>query len=128
MDQTLVLKTAEFKKALKGLSEALAEKKTDIVRDSVIKRFEYTYELAWKNSKVFLSEHFGLDFFSPKEVFRSLRSNDLLNDEETEALLAMVDDRNLIIHTYSEDFSEEIYQKIKDSYFPLFNKISEFLK
>lgn len=128
MDQTLILKLTEFNKAVNSLKIALNEPHNPIIRDSVIKRFEFTYELAWKNAKVYLNEKFGVDVFSPKDVFRELRKNDLIGEEETETLLLMVDERNKIIHTYSETFSDELYQKIKTGYFTLLEKLYLILK
>jgi nucleotidyltransferase substrate binding protein (TIGR01987 family) len=128
MDQTLVLKLEQYHKALASLKTALTEPENPIVRDSVIKRFEFTYELCWKNAKVYLNNRFGVDVFSPKDVFRELRTNDLISDQETEVLLIMVDERNKIIHTYSENFSNELYQRIKDNYFNLLAKIYQVLK
>jgi nucleotidyltransferase substrate binding protein (TIGR01987 family) len=128
MDQTLVLKLEQYHKALDSLKTALTEPENPIVRDSVIKRFEFTYELCWKNAKVYLNNRFGVDVFSPKDVFRELRKNGLSGDEETETLLMMVDERNKIIHTYSENFSNELYQRIKDNYFNLLAKIYQVLK
>ena len=92
----------EFQNARATLEEAARMEKDGIVRDSVIKRFEYTYESAWKTAKVFLNERFGKDVFSPKECFREMRRQGLLTDEETELSLTMCDDRNDIIHTYKE--------------------------
>lgn len=37
----------ELKEAVLRLEEAIAQPKTDIVRDSVIQRFECSFELAW---------------------------------------------------------------------------------
>ena len=128
MAHTLNLKLQEFKKALTTLKEALAEKKNKLVRDSVIKRFEYTFELCWKTVKVFLNERFGVDAFSPKECFRELRRNKFISEEETETLLKMTDDRNDIIHSYNENFSDEIYGKIKRDYFVLIDKIYRQMK
>ncbi|MFH1541378.1 MAG: HI0074 family nucleotidyltransferase substrate-binding subunit [Elusimicrobiota bacterium] len=125
MDNTLILKLKKFQKTLITLKEALDERKNDLIRDSVIKRFEYTFELCWKTIKVFLNEKFGIDIFSPKECFRELRKNKLISDEQTELLLRMTDDRNKIIHTYDEDFSDELYKKIKGDYYNLFKKIYE---
>ena len=113
MDNTLILKLKGFQKTLITLKEALNERKSDLIRDSVIKRFEYTFEVCWKTIKVFLNEKFGIDIFSPKECFRELRKNKLISDEQTELLLKMTDDRNKIIHTYDEDFSDELYEKIR---------------
>lgn len=42
------LHRAQYAKALQRLHEALALDETDIVRDALIQRFEFTFELAWK--------------------------------------------------------------------------------
>lgn len=129
MDNTLNIKLSEFKKALDSLDAVLREEKNDIIRDSAIKRFEYCFELCWKSGKIFLRAKFGVDVYSPKEVFRELRKNQLLSDEEAELLLVMTDNRNEIIHTYNEFFSDELYGKIKDKYFAaiknVFDKIAK---
>lgn len=117
MDSTLSIKLSDFKKAIDSLDAVLREEKNDIIRDSAIKRFEYCFELCWKSAKIFLREKFGVDVYSPKEVFRELRKNQLLSDEEAELLLVITDDRNEIIHTYNELFSDELYGKLKDKYF-----------
>lgn len=114
MDQTLKLKLAEFKKALNSLSEVLEKEKTAIIRDSVIKRFEYCFELGWKSAKILLATKFGVDVFSPKEVFRALKQNQLVTDTDTEDFLTMTDERNNIIHTYKEALAEEMYMAIKE--------------
>ncbi len=123
MDKTLNLKLENFKKALDRLNESLEKKEDDIVRDSVIKRFEFTYELCWKAGKRFLNEKHGIDVFSPKDVFRELRVVENLSDIDTENLLLMVADRNAIVHTYREQYSKELYRKIRDLYYGLLEKI-----
>ncbi len=42
------LARAQYERALARLHEALAQNETDLVRDALIQRFEFTYELAWK--------------------------------------------------------------------------------
>jgi len=128
MDKTLTLKLKEFQQTIKTLQVSLDMKKSEITRDASIKRFEYTYELLWKCVKIFLREKIGLDSFSPKDCFRELLKNQLLSAEDTEELLKMVDDRNKIIHTYNEDFSEALYKKIKSKYFNLIEKIYSILQ
>lgn len=127
MDKTLNLKLDDFKKALDRLNESLQKDEDDIVRDSVIKRFEFTYELCWKSAKRFLNDKHGIDVFSPKEVFRELRVVENLSDFDTENLLLMTADRNAIVHTYREQYSKELYQKIKDLYYDLLKKVYEKL-
>ncbi len=119
MDQTLKLKSDDFLKTLKTLEDALREKYSDYLRDSVIKRFEYTFEIAWKTGKVLLSHGFGIEVFSPKETFRELRKVKVLTDEEAELALEMTDDRNEIVHRYDFPFSKALYQRIKRKYFKL---------
>lgn len=46
--QRFELARDQFRLALARLHEALAENETEIVRDALIQRFEFTYELAWK--------------------------------------------------------------------------------
>lgn len=125
MADTLSFKLKEFRDALATLEEAVGMEKTDIVRDSVIKRFEYTHELSWKTAKLFSREQYGKDVFSPKECFRELRRQGILSDEETELSLKMCDDRNDIIHTYKEALAEELYARITSSYAGLLRKIFE---
>lgn len=127
MDKTLNLKLKDFHKALQTLNEALEKKKDDIIRDSVIKRFEYAYELCWKTVKLFLRTNKGLDVFSPKDCFRELRNVEVVSDKETEILLQMVNDRNEIIHTYNEKYANELYNEISKKYYKLMRKISENL-
>lgn len=45
-----------FNKALDRLHEALAENESPFVRDSIIQRFEMTFEMAWKSLYRFLSD------------------------------------------------------------------------
>lgn len=128
MDKTLALKLQELQKALNSLNEAVQAPKNDLVRDSAIKRFEYTFELLWKTSKIYLSIIFGVDAFSPKECFRELRRNQKISDSDTEVLLMMADDRNEIIHTYNEKFANELYAKIKKEYYRLITLIYDILR
>lgn len=124
-DQTLVLKLKEFKRALLSLEEALRLRKSKLSRDSAIKRFEFSYELAWKTSKEFLRQEHGLETASPKSCFRELRRQGLLNEKETETALVMIIDRNLAVHTYNERFADELYDAIKSKYFIWLNNLSQ---
>lgn len=127
MDQTLKLKLTDFKKALLTLEKAIQQKKTALVRDAVIKRFEYTYEIAWKTAKVYLYKKFGVDVFSPKSCFRELLKNKIISEKETTLFIEMTDNRNEIIHNYDENFSNLLYPKIKKSYYQILKKLFEII-
>ncbi|MEI6288098.1 MAG: HI0074 family nucleotidyltransferase substrate-binding subunit [bacterium] len=127
-DQTFKLKLKQFKKALLSLEESLRLRKSKLSRDSSIKRFEFSYELAWKTAKEFLRERHGLESTSPKECFKELRRQGLLNEAETEIALAMIIDRNLAVHTYNEKFADELFESIKKKYFIWLNNLSQKIK
>jgi nucleotidyltransferase substrate binding protein (TIGR01987 family) len=87
----------------------------EYVRDAIIKRFEYTYETAWKVIKSVLSYQ-GVELRHPKEIFaEAFSSGWLINPDDWEA---MIEDRNLTSHTYKERTAEAVYQAVKNIYFP----------
>ena len=46
--ERFLLALGHFEKSLHRLKEALAQPEDDFIRDSVIQRFEFTFETAWK--------------------------------------------------------------------------------
>lgn len=53
------IQLGELKRVITRLKEALSLPKDDIVRDSVIQRFEFTVELSWKVLQRFLKASGG---------------------------------------------------------------------
>ena len=84
----------------------------------MIQRFEFCFEILWKCGRDYLLTEEGLDAASPKKVIRFLREAGVLDEEETERALAMVDDRNLTVHTYDEALAAEMIARIR-AYAPL---------
>ena len=115
----------DFTNALLRLEEALQEKKTDIVRDSAIKRFEMAFELAWKTIKAFLEERHNATCLSPKACFRDAYRQELI--EYDEAWMNIADDRNLTAHTYYEPLAEKIYSELPAA-LALFKTLAASLK
>ena len=70
-----MIQDKHLRQTLATLNQVLALEKTDIIRDATIKRFEYCFELGWKSAKILLDKKFGVEVFSPKEVFRALIQN-----------------------------------------------------
>lgn len=96
------LKIASWAQALETLGMAVRETTTPIVRDAVIQRFEYTYELCWKSVMHYLDRIHGIACRSPKGCYRELLTIGMTSPEETETLLEMADDRNQTVHVYHE--------------------------
>ena len=91
---------------------------SDVERDALIQRFEFSVELLWKCAKEYLYVVEGIDAASPKKVIRCCRELGLLDDEQTREALQMADDRNLTTHTYDETFAQAVVERIR-RYAPL---------
>jgi nucleotidyltransferase substrate binding protein (TIGR01987 family) len=76
-----------------------AEGHGDIVLDVATKRFEFTYEMAWKSLKRAL-DYLGIDARSPRPIFKEAYTQGLLQDEQV--WLDMIEMRNLSSHVYDE--------------------------
>ena len=111
------LSLTSLEKALKSLADSLAlyqehcedEGLRLALRDSVIQRFEYSFELAWKHLKRYLAleGESGLDAFTRRELFRRAWEKGLLDSsEEWFGYLKM---RNLSSHTYKESTAQEVF-------------------
>ena len=115
---SLETKLSNFKNALQRLKEAVEQFKqdntNDLLRDGLIQRFEFTYELAWKTTREYLKELGIVDRNSPKTVFKEAYAQKIIIDETN--WLLMLKDRNTMSHMYSEELSQEIARRITDSY------------
>lgn len=106
-----------FKKALERLEESLnsfadkefkSPQRHGESRDSVIKRFEFCFDLLWKCLKDYLEKQCGISIASPKSAFRECFIQGFINKQEFESLDKMLDDRNNTSHRYDEFMAEEI--------------------
>ena len=77
----------------------VAEGIGDVVLDVAAKRFEFTYEMAWKALKRLL-DFLGIDAKSPRSVFIEAFAQGLLADQQV--WLDMIEVRNLTSHVYDE--------------------------
>lgn len=85
------------------------EKVYKVYRDSLIQRFEYTFDMTWKYVAEFLeSEGRVIENKSPKGVFRECLKAKILSESEVRLAIIMVDHRNLSTHGYDEALIEEI--------------------
>ena len=126
----LEIKLMNFNNALQRLKEAAKELETenasDVVRDGVIQRFEFTYELAWKTTKEYFEDIGIVDKNSPKAVVKEAYAQKLISDEQT--WLLMLNDRNLTTHVYKEETAKEIVARIINNYINEFENLLINLK
>jgi nucleotidyltransferase substrate binding protein (TIGR01987 family) len=116
----MTVKLDALRQALSTLNEALElhrEHKADAklsmaLRDSVIQRFEYTYELAWKALQRFLAENVTPEaaepVYSRKELFRQAARWGLLPDPAR--WFAHHEARNVSAHTCNEANAEQAFR------------------
>ncbi len=100
----------QFEKAVSRLEDVLRQEKNEYIRDSAIKRFEFTFDLSWKFIKAFLEESKGVVCASPKGCFREAYKQGLL--EYDDFWIEMTDMRNEIAHIYKEETAERIYPQL----------------
>jgi nucleotidyltransferase substrate binding protein (TIGR01987 family) len=114
--------------AVSRLREAVEHKMpsglaSEIVRDAIIQRFEFTLEMAWKFLRFVLLDE-GLSpesVASPRKTLRAAFANGLIQDED--AWLEMLRYRNTLSHTYNEDIAIELEIRIRHEYIAVFNAL-----
>ena len=108
---------------LKQLTQVLSQLKIAIEdtisspyrTDAIIKRFEMTFELAWKVLQYILNDREKIETISPRNAIKEANKNGLIADQNL--WLKMIDDRNLSVHLYSEEKAQEIIERIPDYVF-----------
>ena len=98
--------------------QALIDKGLDIDtreerRDSLIKRFELTYDLLWKYLREYMIFTGRSAVDSPRKVFQECLSLGLTNDAETKGLISLIEDRNLTTHVYDADLANRVADDIQ---------------
>lgn len=93
-----------------------------IVKEGIIQRFEYTYELAWKTLKdKMVKDGLTLEKIAPKYVFKSAFHSKYI--PSIEAWLQMSDDRNLMSRTYDHAKFDEVLLRLKNQYYPVLQEL-----
>lgn len=114
----------DFRDSTKRLRAVLKMRRSVVIRDSSIKRFELTFELSWKLLKTFLADQ-GLICNSPKSCLQQAFSFGLIKDNPL--WIDMLNDRNSSVHSYSEKFADALYGKLK-KYLKLFSELEKEVK
>jgi len=96
--------------ATQSLALAIEQPKNEFIRDAVIQRFEYTYELCWKFIKRDLTEDLGseaINMLSRRDLFRTAADRGLIDDPVP--WFAFHKARNETSHTYNKNTAELTY-------------------
>jgi nucleotidyltransferase substrate binding protein (TIGR01987 family) len=94
--------------------DAMEPEERDLMRDGVIQRFEYTFELAWKTIKRYL-EMYGLekvDTLNSRELFRVGFENGLIRDAAR--WFDYLTDRNQTSYIYNQDVAADVFASAEE--------------
>lgn len=90
----------------------------DIIKEGLIKRFEYTYELVWNVMKDYAEFQGNPNVGGSRDAFREALQLKLISDGKV--WMDMIISRNKTSHTYDEDTADEIFSKVINDYHPVF--------
>lgn len=115
--RSIDFKYMNLKKAYDRLLEVskLYDGNDDIIRDSLIQRFEFTYELTHKTLREFM-KYLGvtLENSFPRTIYKKAYVNNLISNDKV--WISLLEDRNSTLHIYSEDLADEIANRIVNEY------------
>ncbi|GAA4465888.1 nucleotidyltransferase substrate binding protein [Nemorincola caseinilytica] len=121
---------SNFKKALAKLGEVALQENiddlSDLEKEGMIQRFEYTFELAWKTLQDLLRYKGYLDIAGPNPVLERSLKDGYISGEN--AWRRMKKSRELTSHTYNSDTADEIAQNIVDEYYDLLTSLEQRLE
>ncbi len=110
----------QFEKAINSF-----ENLDDLSKEGLIQRFEYTLELAWKTLKDYLEAE-EVIAKTPKSTIKNAFQIDIINNGEL--WINMLEDRNLMAHTYNEANFNIALNNIHNKYFFEIKELYAFLK
>lgn len=116
----------QLQKALKRLSDVVARLEQrdvikesidiEIIRDSNIKRFEFTLGVFRKYLEYYLEQVSSVVIKMSKDTLRECLNAGLITIEERELIEEMISYRNDMSHDYNENSSQELANKIPSYY------------
>ncbi len=119
-----------FERAFGLLREAVAEGTetlSQLEREGVIQRFEFTFELAWKTIKDYLDEQgVGIPMPTPRQVLKAAFGFNLVADGDV--WMAMLDTRNACSHMYDAHSFQSALASVVQRYVPALSALHDTLR
>lgn len=94
-----------------------------LIRVALIKAFEMTFELSWKTMKDYLVFN-GIDVKFPRDIIKQAFANDIIVDGHL--WIEMLEDRNLMTHTYDEERAQEAIEHICEHYLNALTQLHQY--
>ena len=125
----MLRKAENYCAAVERLREAIEEQTANpdstVIRDGVIQRFEFTFELAWKSLKEYMEDQGaapGLAY--PKTVLKAAFADGTIDSEQE--WLDMLDARNMTSHVYSDDQASQVVSDIRSRFMVPLEALARF--
>lgn len=119
----------DYNKAFLRLKQGLEEYDgSEISCDGILKRFEFTFELAWKTLKDYLTYNgFDIKTGSPREILQISFKEGVIKDGNE--WIDMMLSRNEVSHIYDYEVSRKIYELVKNKYIKYLEELNnQFIK
>lgn len=116
---------SNYKKALAKLGQVAATPQnselSELEKEGMIQRFEYTFELAWKTLQDLLAYKGYHDITGPNPVLEQSLKDGYIQNEK--GWRNMKKSRELTSHTYNSTTAEEIADDIVNEYYNLLKEL-----
>jgi nucleotidyltransferase substrate binding protein (TIGR01987 family) len=113
-----------YSAALRQLSNAVALRRSralsELEQQGLIQAFEFTHEMAWKVMKDYLRSLGNAQIIASRDSTRAAFAAELIVDGE--GWMAMIEGRNLSVHTYNLEIANTLAQDVVERYAPLFEQ------
>jgi nucleotidyltransferase substrate binding protein (TIGR01987 family) len=110
----------------KAVEEAGQRTLSELEKEGLIQRFEYTYELCWKTLQDLLKHRGYVDLMGPGPVLAQAAVDKYIDDGK--AWKKMTKSRNLTSHTYNQETANRIVNDITKYYYSLIKTLVVKLK
>lgn len=120
---------SNFEKALLKMTEVIELKEislSDLEKEGLIQRFEFTHELCWNVMKDFLIYDGIQNIIGSRSAVREAFNKGLLTSGEI--WMDMIESRNRTSHTYIETILTQEFEKIIKLYYPLMIEFQNKMK
>lgn len=116
-----------FEKAFQQLTEAVEkfDNLTDLEKEGMIQRFEFTFELSWKTLKDYLESQ-NVEAKFPRDVIKEAFHYEIIENGET--WMEMLEIRNLLSHTNDEETFKRTTNDISIRFYFEISKLYHYLK
>lgn len=120
---------SNFIRALEKLHDAILkyneEEISDLEKEGLVQRFEYTFELAWKTLQDLLIHKGYVDITGPNPVLKQALLDGYIKEEK--GWRNMKQARELTSHTYDEKQTNLIVEKVSEEYYNLLLQLKKRL-